>query len=62
MAKKETEKIIDEMLVLHQQNKIEELRKIKNDENESDERRIAASLYLQLPRDPKHSFKGNIPW
>lgn len=62
MVKKETEKIIDEMLVLHQQNKIEELRKIKNDENESDERRIAASLYLQLPHDSKHSFKGNVPW
>ena len=44
-------KATDEMMELYLHNKIEELIKICNDENETTERRVAANMMLQFPKD-----------
>lgn len=43
-----SKKAIKEMMELYKQNKIEELKKINNDNKEKPEKNIAANLVLQI--------------
>ena len=56
MVEETTKKAIDEMMVLYKQNKIEELKKIRDDVNETSDRKIAAHTVLQLGKDPRRLF------
>ena len=51
MNKIELNKIMDEMMKLYKQDKIEELIKIRDNKNESGEKRMAADILLQAPKD-----------
>lgn len=53
MTQEELKKITDEMMELYHHNQIDELAKIRDDKSEIGERRIAASMVLQIPRDPR---------
>ncbi len=46
-------KAMDEMMELYNRGKIEELSKIVDSPNESDDRVAAAAMVLQMPRDPR---------
>lgn len=56
MTQEELKKITDEMMELYHRNQIDELAKIRDDKSEIGERRIAASMVLQMPRDPRRNF------
>ena len=51
MDKTELNKIMDEMMELYKQGKIEELIKIRDSEGEFTEKQMAANMILQLPKD-----------
>ena len=53
MDKTELNKIINEMMKLYKQGKIEELIKIRDNKNESGEKRMAADVLLQAPKDTR---------
>ena len=53
MTQEELNAIMDEMMELYHQDQIDELVKIRDDKSEIGERRIAASMVLQMPRDPR---------
>ena len=53
MIQEELKKITDDMMKLYHCNQIDELTKIRDDKSEIGERRIAASMVLQIPRDPR---------
>ena len=56
MPQEEYNAIMDKMMELYHQNQIDELVKIRDDKSEIGEKRVAASMVLQMPRDPRRNF------
>ena len=56
MESNELNKIMDEIMELYKTNRVEELVRIRDDENEIDGKRLAANLVLQMPRDPRRYY------
>ena len=54
---KEMKKAYDELIILYEQNKREELAAIRDNDNESDIRKIMAYRLLQLAPDPRRKLQ-----
>ena len=52
-------KNLNEMMILYNSNKFEELARIRDDKNEDGGRRLAAHSVLQLGKDPRRLFWEN---
>lgn len=56
MNKEKARKAMDEIMVLYKSNKLEAIAKIRDNKEETRERRAAAYIILQAPEDPRRYY------